>query len=307
MSESESPTNARIPWVAAVLSLFCTGLGHIYCGRVATGLILFLASLLFAPLVMLAAFLPPSTPVLAALLLGLLSVLGLYVFAAVDAYRLTRRAGAGSVPLDSHHGLIYALFLLVGVTYPIGVLHYLRANAFEAFAIAGASEAPNLLLGDRILANKAALHRHPVQRGEVVVLRPPTDRRRQYAKRVIALPGDTVEVRAGRVRVNDKPLELDPIPRSSLEALGVPAEGQAFSESNAGRRYPVLLSASPRSSEDSPPRLVPEGMCFVLGDNRDNSRDSRQFGFVPLGDLLGVVQYIYLPASRWSRFGAFGG
>jgi signal peptidase I len=245
---SESPTHARMPWVAAVLSLFCTGLGHIYCGRVATGLILFLASLLFAPLVMLAAFLAPSTPVLLALILGLLSVLGLYAFATVDAYRLARRAGAGFVSLDSNRGLIYALFLLVGVTYPVGVLHYLRANAFEAFLVPSDSEAPNVLPGDRILVNKAVLHRHPVQRGDVVVFRPPTDRRRQYVKRVIALSGDTVEIRSGRVRVNDKPLELDPIP--------APAWRRSAHRPRAGLSRRATPAAGTRSSWP-PPRDRP--------------------------------------------------
>jgi signal peptidase I len=49
---------------------------------------------------------------------------------------------------------------------------------------------------------------------------------------------------------------------------------------------------------------VPEGTCFVLGDNRENSRDSRHFGPVPLGDVVGVAEYVYLPGDTWSRFGA---
>jgi signal peptidase I len=49
---------------------------------------------------------------------------------------------------------------------------------------------------------------------------------------------------------------------------------------------------------------VPPGMCFVLGDNRENSRDSRHFGPVPLGDIVGVAEYVYLPGDTWSRFGA---
>jgi signal peptidase I len=296
--------------VAAVLSLFCTGLGHIYGGQIAKGLVLFLVSLLFAPLVVVAAHLDPSTPLLVALLLSLVLVLGVYVYATVNAYRLARRSGAAYELHDYNHGLIYALFILVGVSYPAVVLSHLRAHDFEAFFIPSASESPNLLPGDRVLVNKVVLRHRPLQRGDVVVFRAPGDRLSLYVKRVIALPGDTVEVLSGRVHVNGKVLELDPIPRSTLGgAIQTAIEGQVYSESNAGNRYQVMLASSSTEKpiDDYPRQTVPADTCFVLGDNRLRSKDSRQFGFVPLGDLVGLVQYIYCPASAWSRFGVFRG
>src|SRR5438067_4081316 len=113
------PSAGRNPFAAVVLSLLATGLGHVYCGRVATGLVLFLASLLFAPFAVAAALMPPSTAALGALLAATIAVLGVYVFAVIDAYRLARHSPVPYELKDYNRGTVYALFVLVGVTYPI--------------------------------------------------------------------------------------------------------------------------------------------------------------------------------------------
>src|SRR5207244_766759 len=101
-----------------------------------TGLGLFLASLLFAPVAVVAALLQPATPVLVGLLLAFLTVLGVYLYAVVDAYRVARRLQDHYELKEYNRGILYALFILVGVTYPVGTLHYLRAGVFEAFVVA---------------------------------------------------------------------------------------------------------------------------------------------------------------------------
>jgi signal peptidase I len=180
----------------------------------------------------------------------------------------------------------------------------LRANVFEAFYIPTGSEAPNVLPGDHILVNKLALHGKVPRRGDVVTFRSPRNRSQNWIKRVIALPGDTVEVRKNKVFVNGKELERDRVSPASLSALGAELSGEVFYETNAGSRYKILLEPA-KSPVNFAPKKVPDGSCFVLGDNRDRSEDSRQFGFVPLGDIQGLVQYIYWPALSWSRFGAY--
>jgi len=90
---SNPETSVRSPLTAVVLSLAATGLGQVYCGRIARGLVLFLGSMLFAPAIMLASLLPQATLVLVALMLVLLAVLGVYAFAVTDAFRLARRVG----------------------------------------------------------------------------------------------------------------------------------------------------------------------------------------------------------------------
>jgi signal peptidase I len=294
---------ARSPLTAVILSLAATGLGQIYCGRIVRGLVMFLGSLLFAPAIVVAALFPPATLILVGLIVALLTVLGIYVFAVVDAFRLARGSGDLFQSQDYNRPLVYALFILVGLTYSSGGLYFIPSSVFEAFAIPTASEAPTLLRGDRILVNKTTYQRRFVRRGDEVVFRLPSEPGMKWAKRVIALPGDTIEVKGNEVFVNGQPLPHEPTPRASLGTAAQEVQGELFEETNAGRRYQILLTPDTEPLPDYPQAKVPDGMCFVLGDNRNNSRDSRTMGFVALGDLLGDVQYRYWPAVTWNRFG----
>jgi signal peptidase I len=293
----------RKPWVAAVLSLLATGLGHIYCGRIVPGLALFLASSLFAPLAMLASLLEPSTPLLLGLIGAALGVVGLYLFAVVDAIALARRLRADYVLREFNRPALYALFIVVGVSYPPGVVHYLRVNAFEAFVVPSASEAPNILPGDRVLVNKQLLQQRYPRRGDVVVFRAPRQPGLLWIRRIIALPGDRVAVRNNEVFLNGRKLEQERVPAESLPELAGEVQGNVVQEVNGASRYLILLDAE--KSVDFAEKEVPDGSCFLLGDNRNHAADSRTFGFVPVGDLRGAMQYIYCPTGSWSRFGAY--
>jgi len=300
---SAAAMNGRKPWIALVFSLLATGLGHIYCGRIVQGLVLFLASFLVAPLALGASLLEPSTPLLAGLMVSAASVIGLYLFAVAHAFVLARRLRNDYVLRDCNSGFLYALFILVGVSYPPGVVHYLRSNAFEAFLVPTASAAPNILPGDRVLVNKQVLQQRYPRRGDVVVLRAPGQPGRQWIQRIIALPGDTVAVRRNEVFINGKKLEHERVPLGALPERTAAAKAEIVEEVNGASRYLILLDAG--ESVDFDEKTVPDGSCFTLGDNRNRSMDSRQLGFIPLGDLRGTFQYIYCPAGSWSRFGVY--
>lgn len=300
MSESQTK---RSPWTAAALSLVSTGLGQIYCGRIVRGLALFCASLLLGPLVFALALLPPATPVLAVLILAVVALIGLYLFAVGDAWRLARASGASFTPRDYNNPIVYLLIGLVGLIYPAAALGYLRGYVFEPFLVPSGSMAPTILDGDHILANKLALASSMPERGDVVVFRVPNRPGQNWVKRVIGLPGDRVAVLGGEVLVNGKKLERDRVPASHLSALGNQVRGEVYIENLAGRRYLIEVGGGEAKAADFAEKTVPEGSYFVLGDNRDNSQDGRKFGFVPRGDLVGEVAYIYLPAESWSRFG----
>jgi signal peptidase I len=280
-----------------------SGLGHIYCGRIVRGLVLFCASLLFAPFAYALALVPPATPALVALIVAFVGVVGLYLFAAVDAWRLARSSSEPFTPRDYNNLVVYVLLGLVGLTYPPVALAYLRGHVFEAFYVPSTDMFPTILDGDHILANKVRLTSSVPERGDVVVFRVPSRRGLNWIKRVIGLPGDRVEVRGGEVFVNGKKLERDRVPNAHLGALGGQARGEVFTEGLAGRRYLIQLGGGDEKAADFPEKTVPEGSYFLLGDNRDRSLDSRGLGFVARSDIVGVVEYVYLPAESWGRFG----
>lgn len=278
-------------WIACVLSLCCTGLGHLYAGKLKRGLVLFLLSLVIVPVAALIAGRVSSTAVLLGLVAAFLGLLGLWLFAVADAYRLSSRA-AESEHHDYQKPLVYALFIGAGIVSPLLSTVYLRQNLLEAFYLPSNSMAPTLRQGDRILANKTRWRIENLDRSDVVVFRPPDHRDRNYIKRVIGLPGDRVAVVGKEVTVNGQLVPevagAPPGARQELRGDGPGQEGEHLTPAEADRRE----------------QAVPPGMCYVLGDNRENSRDSREFGLVPLGDIIGVAEYIYCPGDTWSRFGA---
>lgn len=142
----------------------------------------------------------------------------------------------------------------------------------QAFFIPSGSMEPTLQVGDRILVSKFTYRLGQLHRGDVIVFRYPLNPGKDFVKRVMALGGETVELRDGVVLINDKPIkELYPT------AL---AGGEGSCTSNYG------------------PQKIPSGQLFVLGDNRCNSEDSRFFGFVPTENVVGKALLVYWPPQR---------
>ena len=279
--------SGRRPWLAAVLSLLCTGLGHVYAGRITRGLVLFLLSLLVMPLVAGLSLLEPSKGLLIGMLaLGLFLPL-LYVFAAVDAWRVARPHRI-AYPLREYNRVpLYVLFALIGILYPALSTSVLKAEFLEAYNIATGSMYPTLLEKDRVLGLKSRPGDAAVAHGQVVLFRSPENRDQIWVKRVIALPGDRIAIENGRPVLNGQRVE------------GV-LEGDLVREQLGGHSYRLVPSSASRDLEE---RVVPPGHVFVLGDNRRSAKDSRNFGFVPIGDVLGPATYIVLPMGSGDRFG----
>jgi len=104
------------------------------------------------------------------------------------------------------------------------------------------------------------------------------------------------------VYVNGKKLEHQHVPTSD-QAPADSSASEVVYETDGDATYRIQRSADTPMVGTYAETKVPAGHCFVLGDNRDHSEDSRRFGFVPLGDILGKAQYLYWPAKTWSRFG----
>ena len=159
---------------------------------------------------------------------------------------------------DLIFAVLFMILLVVFVVQPVKV--------------EGTSMLPRLHDGERIFVNKMIYYGLPdIERGDIVVFWFPDDPSKSYIKRVIGLPGETVQMRAGRIFVNGKELEepyLDP-----------------------------ALNVSP---DDRPPAYVKPHYYFVMGDNRDNSSDSRSWGLVPEKYIYGKALFRYWPLSKAS-------
>lgn len=143
---------------------------------------------------------------------------------------------------------------------------------FQVARVEGQSMAPTLQDHDRLIINKFAYQIGSPQRGDIVMLYYPLDPSKSFVKRIIAAEGDTVRIVDGRVYVNDVRLH-----------------------------EPYVLPAY-RSHDDWGPQVIPEGYYFVMGDHRDDSSDSRQWGMVPKRYVVGRVQLRWWPLSRARLF-----
>ena len=191
----------------------------------------------------------------------------------------------------------------------LAVVLVLRSFVAEPFRIPSSSMMPSLLVGDFILVNKFAYGlRLPVvnrkfietghpERGDVVVFRPPHHPDQDWIKRVIGLPGDRVAYRDNTVWVNDEPFDYRYVGRYVGEGQGREMSGaNLLVEALPGRPHPVLERDGPRffSPQGEGEWVVPEGHYFVMGDNRDNSEDSRYWGFLPESNLRGKAFLVWM-------------
>lgn len=143
----------------------------------------------------------------------------------------------------------------------------IRTFLIQPFYIPSGSMEPTLQVGDKIIVNKLTNRFKEPERGQIVVFKYPYDTSQDFVKRIIGLPGETIEIRDSQVYINGQPLEEDYLPE--------------------GLVYP-----------DFAPVTIPEDSYFVLGDNRDNSQDSRMWGPLPRNLMIGNVLAIYWPLDR---------
>lgn len=297
----------RHPWVALTLSFLSSGVGHLYCGRVTKGLFLYAARFLLPLLCVFAAFSQRSTGVLVGLiLLPAAATIIIFLYSAVDAWAIARRTGPEYRPKDYNRASLYWLLIVMQLAYPVALTWVVNEHVFEAYVIPVRSMSPNFMPGDRILVNKRPLHDGAPQRGDLVVFRaPPSDPQRTWIKRVIGVAGDQIAISGGEIEVNGKVLEREQVPSAEMGWLPNRETADVYYELHAGRRYQVLMDDEyvEGDLEDDINVTVAENSIFVMGDNRDLSRDSRHFGPISVNNVIGYVDYIFYPAESWSRFG----
>jgi signal peptidase I len=297
----------RAPWLAGLLSFILPGIGQVYCGKLVRGLIFGILYGLVIPVTLgLLAYTRPAPTALFGLL-AFVAALGVIAAAVVDAYRLALRTRPDYGRKACNRLAVYLLLGLMIQGSSIGYSLDVRATLFEAFRVPALSMFPTIGRNDRILANKIAYRQTDPQYGDIILFRPPTGGWRDtYLKRIVALGGDTVEIRDREVYVNGRKLSRQLVGPATVVAgpAGETVEGKIYQERNAGAEYTIFLAeAGSRQGPEFGEITVPEYHCFVLGDARDNSLDSRQFGPIPCALIRGRADYLYWPARDWSRFG----
>jgi len=280
----------RNKWCALAMSLVLPGFGQLYNGEVNKAIWLYLAFLLLTGpgIAAIALHLPNglTVPVLA---VGLIASLALWVWGFVDAWRAARVRMDYRLAAWQVSG-VYALVLLAcGFVALPATMNWVRQHEVQSFDIASASMEPTLLRHDIVFADKRynCIGCKAVHRGDIAIFTYPNDRTQTYVKRIIGLPGDVVTIDSRGVSVNGRQLET-----------------RAGTEEIDGRVWQVIWSDRPAEARST---TVPSGAVFVMGDNRSNSMDSRQFGPVPLDDVAGDVRQIWASFGdggiRWNRLG----
>jgi signal peptidase I len=211
----------------------------------------------------------------------------------------------------------------------------LRSFLFEPFKIPSGSMMPTLLVGDLILVNKfyygirlpvvntKIVDNHDPQRGDVMVFRFPKDPSTDYIKRVVGVPGDQVEFKNQQLFINGRQVPAEPLPPPGfydeearryapefIEKLGdvehgilINPQSTQFWKTQEGNQFPFRENC--RYSAEGVACKVPPGHYFMMGDNRDNSLDSRYWGFVPDRNIVGKAFLIWMNFGDLKRVGSF--
>lgn len=229
------------------------------------------------------------------------------------AKKVSASGGKGNIAVDtlveySRSFFPVLLFVLV-----------VRSFVFEPFRIPSGSMMPTLLDGDYIFVKKYSYGlRWPVvekkfietgepRRGDVVVFRLPSDPSINYIKRVVGLPGDVIVYDNVHLTING-----EAVPMSAYPDIDTAVRGYFYKESLDGREHAIRhsLDVLHMPAGNTRPRVyeVPDGQYFMMGDNRDNSQDSRYIGPVPEGNLVGeaVRIWMHMDGLEWPDWGRIG-
>lgn len=291
----------RSPGIAVILSLIMSGLGQVYTGALARGLVwMFIGGILSVLALLFLAF--PSSYSWTLGCLAVLSVVVVWLAAAVDSRRLALRCKPDYELKDYNRWHVYVMLLLMGTGGLLSFGLHVREQVIQAFRIPSASMYPTIFPKDRLIAVKNAYATADPQRGDIILMTDPDDRRLYFIKRVVALAGDTVEVKGGNLHINGVELPREAIGPATINADDITFTGEAFYENNHGARYRIFLSQA-GTAADFGPVTVPKYDCFVMGDNRNDSLDSRYLGPIAITSLKGKFEYRYWPISGGEHWG----
>lgn len=315
MEDKKIKFKKRIPLFALALSLFLTGLGQLYNGKIRKGILLFSISIIIPFLLFQLSVVGTDKMPILFILLSIVSSLGIYIWAAVDAWTQAKRIGK-SYTLKSYNKLYIYIIVIIAVILlnfsSLGRIINLQKICFFAlpYRMSTGSMTPSILPGDLIMTDRRIDHsaeNHGLKRGELVVFKFPKSKEKHFIKRVIGLPGDEIEIKGMELYVNgEKRTGKEASYSEGTQDENIKEGTIAFYEASDSGTYIVFYIEGTRREDLVV--TVPEGYCFVLGDNRDISADSRHWGMVPLIDVVARAKLVYFSDNpeggiRWGRIG----
>jgi signal peptidase I len=307
----------RKPLLAAFLSFISIGLGYVYCGRIVRGLVTAFICAIFLPHIyygIIAGFSQVNLGMIKAILvLSLISII-IWIAVIIDSFLIAKKSNPVYELKEYNRWYVYLIFYFLIISSARNLTSDMKANLIEAFRESTFSMYPAIEHHDCFLVNKKAYKKIDPQRGDIIVFVYPEDRHVDYVKRVVAVAGDTVEMKNNQLIVNGEQLEkvqLYTATYADKDANNndVNVDGTIFVEKNHEAKYEIFLMdtygsvKSKKWRPDFPETKIPKNHCFVLGDNRNLSRDSRDYGSIPLSTVKGRAEYLYWPSKDWSRFG----
>jgi signal peptidase I len=296
-------------WVAGLLSFIVPGLGQVYNGQETKGLFYYvILSVWGGILIGLIYYLlkPPVTHIDIGItcLLALISMI-LWIFIIFESIRTAKQISSEYTLKRYNKWYIYLLIILIIRLIDFSVETVVIKNTiFKAYKIPAGSMMPTLLTGDHIICDLSYYRLNNPARGDIVIFKWPMDESKDYVKRIIGIPGDKIQIINDDLYINNEKLELEFVEKYSL---GQEKEADIYQETLGKVSYQILDQM--KRYENFGPITVPDGEYFVMGDNRDNSNDSRYWGMVKRHQIYGKPVFIYFSwdrktlAIRFSRIG----
>ena len=280
----------RKPWTASLLTFLQPGFGHLYCGSWTKGIYFYLLSKV--AIIILGCFLLwfpfPKINVVISVILGI-GFIAIIIKYSVD---FARQEGDFYVLKPINKWYFYLLILaIVWAGEGLFLDDFIKNSFARAFKFPSASMIPTVLKGDHVLANNLNYYFKEPERNELVTFLYPEDESKVFLKRIIGLPGDTLQIKDKVLFMNREKVEDQPYTQ---------------------RIDPGIIDGQINPRDNFGPITVPPNSYFVMGDNRDQSLDSRFFGFVKREKILGRVSVIYWSwdsdaswseVIRWNRIG----
>lgn len=275
----------RNPVLAGVLSLVIPGLGQLYNGQLKKGIIFFGADFVL-PILLFLLGIQRQFPGLVALVLFMTCM---WLFIIGEAFFTALRKKEVVLKPYNKWYIYILIIILVSGTYAIpsrGIAY--KIFRFSPFKIATSAMEPALHTGDGLMADLSFYKKNEIQRGDLIVFKFPLDPSKDYVKRVIAMEGEKIEIKDKQVFINDVPISEEYLIHTDEKNKSKPEDDSYYNDFSKGKNFG--------------PEIIPARHCFVLGDNRDNSYDSRYWGCLPLDNIKGKPLYVYWAKDK-SRIG----